>query len=72
MVALDLPGTEPKRPYGFPLAVEAEALPPRMLVEIVEDAIASYVDDDELAVLLAAEAEERAWLHRLVNHEVVA
>ncbi len=69
--ALDLPGTKPKRPYGFPLAVEAEALPPRMLVDIVDSAIRTYVDEDELDVLLAAEAEEREWLRKLVEREVL-
>jgi hypothetical protein len=57
--ALDLPGTEPKRDYGFPLAVEAEALPPQTLVQIVDDAIDTYVDDHEIMVLRAAEESER-------------
>jgi hypothetical protein len=65
--ALDLPGTTPKRSYGFPLAVEAEALPPQMLVEIVDNAIESYVDDHEIMVLRAAEESERDLLWRFAE-----
>lgn len=57
--ALDLPGTKPKRPYGFPLAVEAEAMPAPMLRQLLDDEIATYADPDTLAVLLAAEQSER-------------
>lgn len=64
-VDLDLPGTKPKKPYGYPRSVEAEALPPRMLREIVDDAISAYVDHDELQTLLAVEAGEREDLHQL-------
>lgn len=67
VVDLDLPGTKPKKDYGFPLAVEAEALPPRMLRELVDDAIGAYVNTDELDTLLAVEAEERDGLHRLAG-----
>lgn len=57
--ALDLPGTQPKKPYGYPLAVEAEALPPRMLVDLLDREIAGYADQHELDTLLAAEESER-------------
>ncbi len=69
---LDLPGTRPKKNYGFPRAVEAEALPPRLLGNLVDTAISEYVDDHELDVLLTAEAEERDWLRRLVDRELRA
>lgn len=70
VLELDLPGTAPKvknrrRPYPFDLAVEAEALPPRLLLDLLDDEIASYVDDHELEVLLAVEANERDLLHRM-------
>lgn len=66
-VDLDLPGTRPKKTknYPYPRSVEAEALPPRMLREIVDDAIAAYVDPDELQTLLAVEAGEREDLHQM-------
>lgn len=63
----DLPGTKPKRDYGFPLAVEAEALPPGILRDLLEDAIASHVDADELRVHEMIEAEERQLLRGLVG-----
>lgn len=63
----DLPGTTPKKAYGYPLAVEAEALPPRMLRSLVDDAIASYVDLDQLAALRNVEAEERRGLLDLID-----
>lgn len=66
-VELDLPGTKPKKDYGFPLAVEAEALPPRLLRGLVDDAIAEYVDADQLRVLHAVETEERDGLLRLAE-----
>lgn len=66
-VDLDLPGTKPKKNYGFPLAVEAEALPPGLLREIVDDEIASYADQDRVATLLAVEAEERRDFLRLAE-----
>lgn len=76
VVELDLPGTEPKvkgrrRPYPFHLAVEAEALPPRLLTELLDDAIALYVDHDELELLLTVEGEEREGLRRLADKEVL-
>lgn len=55
----DLPGTTPKKEYGYPLAVEAEALPAPVLRELLDDVIASFVDQYQLDVLMAAEAEER-------------
>ncbi len=61
----DLPGTTPKKPYGYPLAVEAEALPPGILRELLEDAITAHVDADDLQRHLAVEAEERRLLRGL-------
>ncbi len=63
----DLPGTTPKKAYGYPLAVEAEALPPRLLRDLVNARIAEHVDPDEWHTLLAVEAEERDGLKRLVE-----
>ena len=63
----DLPGTTPKKAYGYPLAVEAEALPPRLLRDLLDSAIAEYVDHDELGRLLAVEREERQGLYELIN-----
>ncbi len=70
--AFDLPGTEPKlkgrrRPYPYPLAVEAEALPPRLLIDMLDDAIEDYVDHDQLRVLQVAERSEREQLGNLVG-----
>jgi hypothetical protein len=70
--SLDLPGTTPKKPYGYPLSVEAEALPPNNLREMLDDAIVPFVDHHELEVLLTAEEQERTWLQRLARHEVVS
>lgn len=61
----DLPGTPPKKTYGFPLAVEAEALPPGILRDLLNDAIAGHVDADALALHELVEAEERHLLHGL-------
>jgi hypothetical protein len=70
--ALDLPGTSPKlkgrrRPYPFELAVEAEALPPRVLLDLLDDAISEYVDHHQLDVLRTVEAEERRDLWTLAG-----
>lgn len=67
---LDLPGTPPKKHYGHPLAVEAEALPPRLLREIVDDAIAEHVDQHELETLYTVEEEERRGLIQLAREGV--
>ncbi len=64
---LDLPGTTPKKSYGFPMAVEAEALPAPLLRELVHDAIAQHVDPHELEILQIAEEEERGILTQLVR-----
>ncbi|CAN5464655.1 hypothetical protein BH23ACT9_BH23ACT9_34160 [soil metagenome] len=63
----DLPGTTPKKAYGYPLAVEAEALQPRYLRQLLDDAIGLYVDPDQLQHLLTIEAEERDGLRRLAE-----
>jgi len=65
--ACDLPGTKPKKLYGYPLAVEAEALPPQQLVSIVDEAISEYVDQDQLRTLKAAEESERDIFMRLAT-----
>ena len=56
---LDLPGTSPKKTYGYPLAVEAEALPPGTLRAIVEEAILQHLDQRQIDVLRVAEESER-------------
>jgi hypothetical protein len=63
----DLPGSTPKRDYGFPLAVEAEALPPDILRDLLDDAIASHVDPADLVIHELIEAEERAMLRGLTG-----
>lgn len=62
---LHLPGTHPKKPYGYPLAVEAEALPPQMLRDLLDAEVRSFVDQDALMVLEAAEVSERQVLERI-------
>jgi hypothetical protein len=64
---LDLPGTTPKKEYGYPLAVEAEALPAPTLREVVEDAIAELADQRQLEVLRVAEQSEREQLLALAE-----
>lgn len=66
----DLPGTKPKREYGFPLAVEAEALPPGILRDLLNGSIANHVDDDLLASHELIEREERDLLRRLRDWQV--
>ncbi len=66
----DLPGTAPKKRYGYPLAVEAEALPPRVLRDLVDETIGSYVDPQQLRTLLAVERHERELLLRLSQEYV--
>lgn len=60
-----LPGTPPKKDYGFPLAVEAEAIPPQQLRDIVDHAIDRLADHDRLDVLLQAEQSERQILRSI-------
>lgn len=55
----DLPGSVPKKAYGYPLAVEAEALPPNELRSMLDNKIEMYVDEDRLQVLKVAERSER-------------
>jgi hypothetical protein len=62
---LDLPGTPPKKSYAFPLAVEAEALSPGFLRDLLNARIEEFVDPDQLAVLRAAEESERDLLMRI-------
>jgi hypothetical protein len=69
--ALGLPGTTPKRAYGYPLAIEAEAMPPNELRDLVNVALASHIDEHELAVLEAAEHSEHELLERLACREFV-
>jgi len=49
-------------------AVEAEAMPPGDLRDLVEDAIREYIDQRQWELELAVEAEERAGLERLTGH----
>lgn len=63
----DLPGTKPKKQYGFPLAVEAEALPPDILRNMIDKEIQSYVDHGALTAILAAEESERVVLTRIAE-----
>jgi hypothetical protein len=70
--AFDLPGTTPKKPYGHPLAVEAEALAPQVLRDLVDDTIRSYADQRALEVLLAAEDSERDLLLKIAKREYVS
>jgi hypothetical protein len=67
VVELDLPGTDPKKPYGYPISVEAEALPPADLRMIVDNAIEAFVDHHELAVIRAAEESERTILMKMAG-----
>jgi hypothetical protein len=63
----NLPGTTPKKPYGYPKAVEAEALPAPLLRELVDQAVQEFVDHDELEVLRVVEEEERRGLELLAG-----
>jgi hypothetical protein len=65
VVDLDLPGGAPKRDYGYPLAVEAEALPASTLRRLLHEAIADHADEDRIAVLLEAEQSERELMRRI-------
>lgn len=67
VIEWDLPGTPPKKPYGYPIAVEAEAIPAPMIRQIVNDAIEQHVDPHELQVLQVAEAHERDQLFRIAE-----
>lgn len=67
VVEHDLPGTSPKKAYGFPVAVEAEALPPQMLRDLLDDWIEGWADPDELRALRAAEESEREVLERMAG-----
>lgn len=60
----DLPGTTPKdsRGYDYPLAVEAEAMPPTVLRDMLEQAISEYVDFDLMRATLAAEESEKLFV----------
>jgi hypothetical protein len=69
-VRLGLPGTRPKKAYGYPLAVEAEALPPDLLRRLVDHEIGSLVDPVELAAVRVAEESEREGLWRIANGDV--
>lgn len=66
-----LPGTQPKKAYGYPLAVEAEALPPKTLRQVVGDAIEQYVDQAQLRSLRAAEQSEREIFEQLARQVAV-
>jgi hypothetical protein len=53
-------------------SVEVDAIEPDSLRQLVIDEIESCIDQHELEVVLAAEAEERATVRRLVEREFVA
>jgi hypothetical protein len=61
----DLPGTTPKKHYGYQASVEAEALPASTLRTIVENAIVAHLDTDQVEHLYVIEQEEREQLERL-------
>ena len=46
-------------------------MPPRQLREVVDEAIASMVDQHELELLTTIEAEERHWFQRLANRQTI-
>lgn len=69
---LDLPTTPAKKarrrkPYPWDWSAEAEALPARMLRDLLTAAIEEYVDQEELAVLRVAEESERRSLFDLAR-----
>lgn len=67
---LDLPGTKPRRPFGFDREVQAEAVPPRHQRALLDAALAGHVDHHQLSVLRAAEESEREFLWSLADREV--
>jgi hypothetical protein len=74
---LDLPGTRPKirsasqaERYPWPASVEAEALPPQLLRDMLAEAIREYVNPDTLNLLRTVEQEERGMLLRLKRHAI--
>lgn len=64
---MDLPGGNPKKNYGYPLAVEAEALAAPTLRDLLTDAITDHLDPHEIEVLRVAEADERRGLRLLAQ-----
>lgn len=63
----DLPGTKPKKEYGYPRAVEAEALPPGIVRDLLDQAIAEHVDPRDLHHHLVVEAEEQGQIGGLIE-----
>lgn len=63
----DLPGSPPKKQFRHPRSVEAEALPPKELVALLDSAIEEYVDPDQLKALKVAEESEREIFRRLAE-----
>jgi len=47
--------------------VEVDAIPPKVLRQIVSDCITQHVDDRAYNVMMAAEASERGALMSLIN-----
>ena len=64
---MDLPGTNPKKPYGYPMAVEAEAIPPTVLRQLLDARVSELADPRQLDVILAAEESERQILTRMAR-----
>lgn len=62
-----LPGTEPKSDYGYPLAVEAEAMPPGTLRKTLNSWIEGHVSAEQLEEHEAVQAAERARLRSLLG-----
>jgi hypothetical protein len=71
VVEHDLPGTLPKKTYGYDRAVEAEALAPELLRELVDATIVEHVNQDFIAAVLAAERSERELLTAIANRDFV-
>lgn len=63
----DLPGTSPKKKYGYDLAVEAEAMAPPELRDLVEQAVVQHLDQHQVNVLQIVEENERESLYRMAG-----
>lgn len=64
---LERTGTAPKKPYGYPLAIEAEAMDPVTIRHLLTEAIESYVDPGELERLKLIEDAERRTLRQFAS-----
>jgi len=66
IVRWDLP-TRPAKEKGEPDAVELDAIPPNKLIDLVREAIVSYIDEDAWLKEQAAEESERTVLARIAG-----